>query len=115
MRLKAELWVQAYLRRCSVLNVSGYVLHRGDCDAGAIYIRINSLDGCNWFYGPAPSGVASGHHDRYWVKITGVTPLGDKEADEYVARQLEYDPDIWVVEIEDRDGRHYLGDALLEI
>ena len=60
MRIKSEIWVKAYLRRCQVQGLSAVVVRRGDEHAGAIYICVNRLDGTVKLYGPAPAGLEGG-------------------------------------------------------
>lgn len=112
MRLRSEIWVRAYLRRCAVSGVPAVVVRHGDDDAGAIYIRVNKLDGTSLVFGPAPAGWDGGDVDRQWVRLHGKAETEDRAADELIARQAEFDPDLWVVEIEDREGRHFLEEWL---
>ena len=45
--------------------------------------------------------------DRRWIELA----LGDEaEVDATVARQRSFDPDLWVIEVEDRQGRHLLDE-----
>lgn len=111
MRLKSEIWVRAYLRRCQAENVPAVIVRRGDEAAGAIFISVARLDGTVELYGPAPAGMSGSETDRQWVRCLGPVPVAQAEANRYLARQREYDPDLWIIEIEDRDGRHFLGDA----
>ena len=60
MRIKSEIWVKAYLRRCQVQGLSAVVVRRGDEHAGAIYICLNRLDGTVKLYGPAPADLEGG-------------------------------------------------------
>jgi hypothetical protein len=108
MRLKSEIWVRAYLRACGRAGASAVVARHGDDDAGAIFIKINRLDGTACLFGPAPAGFDRGLQDRQW--IAHLDALGTTEAavDAYLGRQAEFDPDLWVIEVEDREGRHYL-------
>jgi len=108
MRLRTEIWVRAYLRRCAGAGVPAVVVRHGDDDAGAIYIRVSRLDGTSLVFGPAPAGWDGGDADRQWVRLHGKSETDDATADELLARQADYDPDLWVVEIEDREGRHFL-------
>jgi hypothetical protein len=110
MRIKSEIWVRAYLRRCQAEGVPVVIVRRGDEDAGAIFICIDRLDGTVLLYGPAPTGLVESETDRLWVNCFGARPASTKEADNYLARQREFDPDLWIIEIEDRAGRHFLGD-----
>jgi hypothetical protein len=114
MRLKSEIWVKAYVRRCAVAGVSAYVVRHGDDDAGAIYLRINRLDGTSIVIGPAPAGLSNAVHDRQWTRRGSGSAMGDAEADRLLAREVSFDSDLWIIEIEDRDGRHFLDDLLVE-
>jgi hypothetical protein len=111
MRVKSEIWVRAYLRRCQAEGVPVVVARRGDEGAGAIFIRVDKLDGTVILYGPAPAGSRGTETERRWVSCFGARPVGESEASLYLARQREFDPDLWVIEIEDKAGRHFLGEA----
>lgn len=108
MRLKAGIWVMAYIRRCQVEGVPGFVVRRGDEDAGAILIRLNRLDGRSHLYAPAPAGFGDELGDRRFIARSPAGGLHDDEIDRMIAGALASDPDLWVVEIEDRAGRHFL-------
>lgn len=107
-RLKAEIWVKALLRRCAAANVPAAVLRRGDADSGAVLVKLNLLErGASVF--AAGWGADGG---RLWRRATGAEPAPEAEADAYIARALQRDPDLWVVEIEDRQGRHFLTEPV---
>ena len=65
MRIKSEIWVRAYLRRCQSEGVPVVIVRRGDEAAGAIFICVDRLDGTVALYGPAPAGLTE-------AKATGV-------------------------------------------
>lgn len=109
MRLKSEIWVKAYLRRCAVDGAAAVVVHRGDTDAGVIFIKITRLDGVADLYGPAPAGLVD-RLDREWVPVRTAAPEADVDA--LIRREIDMDRDIWVLEVEDRAGRHFLDDWL---
>ncbi|MGB6968331.1 MAG: DUF1491 family protein, partial [Methyloceanibacter sp.] len=113
MRVTSEIWVKAYLRYCQVEGAPAVVVRRGDEHAGAIYICINRLDGTVKLYGPAPAGLEMSAVERRWVNCLPASPAGESEAAGYLARQTSFDSDIWIVEVEDRAGRHFLGDAVV--
>ena len=113
MRLKSDIWVKAYVRTCASQGVSAMVVRHGDDDAGAIYIKIAHLNGRSALYGPAPSGFDEGQTDRKWTLHLDAAKTTDPEVEAHIARQAEFDPDLWVVEVEDRQGRHFL-DGWLE-
>lgn len=114
MRVKSEIWVRAYLRRCQAEGVPVVIVRRGDEAAGAIFIRIDRLDGTVSLYSPAPAGLSESEMERRWVSCFGSRSVGESEANLYLARQREFDPDLWIIEIEDKAGRHFLGDAAVE-
>lgn len=111
MRLKADIWVQAYIRICAAEGVTAVLVKRGDADAGAIFIKLNRLDGWAELFQPAPAGLEGTESDRRWVRATSA-PLAEAEIDALIARQRQYDSDLWVVEVEDAAGRHCLDDWL---
>ena len=112
MRLKSEIWVKAYLRRAAVAGTFGAVVRRGDSDAGAIMIRVSRLDGHCDLYGPAPAGLASDDGERRWTRLA--ENAADATVDQRLESEARLDPDVWVVEIEDREGRHHLEGWLSE-
>lgn len=114
MRLKSEIWVKAYIRRCSGSGAAAVVAQRGQSDGGAIFIKVNKLDGTVCLYGPAPAGLDAASSGRLWSRCLDSDSVGETEADAYLRRQMEFDPDIWIIEVEDRGGRHFLDDALSE-
>ena len=89
-------------------------MKRGDADAGAIYIKLARLDGTAEVFQPAPAGLSGLEGDRRWVRATGA-PMPEAEADQLIRREREFDSDLWIVEVEDRQGRHCLGDWLLPV
>lgn len=114
MRIKSEIWVRAYLRLCQAQAVPVVIVRRGDEAAGAIFICIDRLDGTVLLYGPAPAGLSGSETERRWVSCFGARAVGVVEVQDYLARQREFDPDLWIIEVEDKAGRHFLGDAAVE-
>ena len=111
MRVKSEVWVRAYLRRCQAQGVSVVIAQRGDESAGAIFIRIDRLDGTVSLFGPVPSGTAGSETDRRWMSCFEAHAVSAEEAESYLSRQRGFDPDLWIVDVEDKGGRHFLGDS----
>jgi hypothetical protein len=109
MRLKSAIWVAAYIRRCQIEGAYALVRRRGAEEAGAIFIKINRLDGTADLYGPAPQSADEAQPDRRFAVCVTQQPAADADIEAYLARQLGYDPDVWVVEVDDRAGRHFLG------
>ncbi|MGI9482324.1 MAG: DUF1491 family protein [Hyphomicrobiales bacterium] len=111
MRLKSSLWVSAYLRRAHQAGAFGAVVRHGDDDAGAVFIKIVAHSGEEKLFGPAPVYVLEPGEGRKWQRIS---PENGK-LDEFLERERSFDPDLWVVEIEDRDGRDFLHETELHI
>ncbi len=107
-RLKTGIWVQAQIRLCDAAMLPVAVLHRGDPDAGAVLVKLNRLDGTCVVFGQ----VASPGGGRAFDAATGPDPVPEADADAYVARQRRYDPDLWVLEVEDPSGEYRPEDAL---
>jgi hypothetical protein len=115
MRVKSELWVQAYIRRCQHEGASAMLVRRGDADAGAIYVKVLSSNRMAFLFGPAPAGLDEVREDRRWQPCLPEAEVGEADADAYLARQISFDPDIWIVEVENAAGRHFLDGWLREI
>jgi hypothetical protein len=110
MRLKSGLWVAAYLRRCQVEGVFGAVRRRGAEDAGAVFVRVSRLDGTSDLFGPAPQSAFEMAEiaARAFTPCLGRQAVSDAEVESYLARQIKFDPDLWIVEIEHPGGRNFL-------
>jgi hypothetical protein len=110
MRLKSGIWVQAYIRRCSIEGAFAVVRRRGADEAGAVFVRIDRLDGTSDLFGPAPQAVFDDAQpsDRIFTACLKVLPADNAAVEAYLASQLRFDPDIWIVEVEDRQGRNFL-------
>ena len=107
-RLKAEIWVKAHIRRCRVNDVEATLVRRGDDSAGAVLIKRNWLDGrCSVL-----TQARDADGEPMWLQATGAEPVSEAEANDYIDRQLNFDSDLWVLEIEDREGRHCLNEPV---
>ncbi len=116
MRLKSGIWVAAYLRRGQVEGAYGVVRRRGAEEAGAVFIIINRLDGTASLYGPAPQSAfdeAQPAERMFSAVLGGDAPVPEADIEARLTREIRYDPDVWIVEIEDRAGRHFLDRALV--
>jgi hypothetical protein len=116
MRLKSGIWVAAYVRRCHIEGAFAAVRRRGAEEAGAVYIKINRLDGTGFLYGPAPQAVFDDANpaDRIFTAIlSAAAPVPEADIEIRLVREIRYDPDIWIVEVEDRAGRNFLDDAVV--
>ena len=110
MRLKTGIWVAAYLRRRHVDGTFAVVRRRGAEEAGAVFVKISRLDGTADLYGPAPQSAFDEARpvERAFSPCLKTQPAPEADVEAYLARQLRFDPDLWIVEVEDRAGRHFL-------
>jgi len=109
MRLKSSIWVSAYLRRCQVEGADAVLRRRGAEEAGAIFIKVSRLDGTADLYGPAPqSAFDDTPQDRLFASLMKPSPSPEADVEAKIARELRFDPDLWLVEVEDRAGRYFL-------
>jgi hypothetical protein len=110
MRLKSGVWVSAYVRRCFVEGVFAVIRRRGADEAGAIFIKVNRLDDTADVYGPAPQSAFGDDAalDRAFSPAMKTMPAPDPEVEAYLVKQIRFDPDLWIIETEDRAGRHFL-------
>ena len=116
MRMKSSIWVSAYVRRCDIEGAFAAVRRRGAEEAGTIFIKLNGLDGTGTLYGPAPQAMfeESRPADRLFTALAGgESPAPDAVLEARLVKELKFDPDVWIVEVEDRRGRHFLDDALV--
>ncbi|MFD1705036.1 DUF1491 family protein [Methylopila henanensis] len=105
-RLTSEFWVAAHVRRCHLEGAYALVRRRGAAEAGAIFLIVDRLDGRNDFYVPAAQSEADDARARSFERVLeGVDGL---TVEERLARELRFDPDVWIVAIEDREGRAFL-------
>ncbi len=107
-RLAAGIWVGAYLRRLEMAGIPAYVARRGDDTAGAVIVKLATLDGQAVAFQRSFDLMTGA---RAWVILAQGAEAG---VDQALARQARFDPDLWVIEIEDRAGRTLLDEPGLD-
>lgn len=101
-RLAAGIWVAAYLRRLGLADIPAYVTRHGDDTAGSVMVKCATLDG------RASLWVREWDLEsdqRVWQQLSEAP---ERDIDARIARDAARDPDLWVIEIESRDGRTLL-------
>ena len=95
-RLKSSIQVKALIRRCDLAAMGVAVTVRGDPDAGAILVKLYGREAQATVLAQArrPDGTLG------WLRATGTAAVAESDADAYIARQRQRDPDLWVIEIE---------------
>lgn len=106
-RLRTDFWVAAYLRRCGVEGVDAVLRRRGAAEAGAVFVKLDHLDGRASLFGPAPQSLVEDREGgRLFVPLLrGVPPY---EVEDRMGREARFDPDYWLVEVDSREERHLL-------
>ena len=103
-RLKTTIWVAALIRRAQLSGASAFVARKGEPDSGAVIVKIALLNGTARVW----SSSYGREGQRRWMRATGADVVADADAEAYVARARSRDSDLWVIEIEDKDGRDFL-------
>jgi hypothetical protein len=106
--LRADIWVDALRRRAESGGAAAFIVRRGDRDAGAVLVKVSLLNGSARLYAPTRDMDGA----RCWMLPLGEDPVEETRCDAYIARRAEDDPDLWAVEIEDRDGRSFLTEPV---
>ncbi len=103
-QLTARFWVDAYLARLRFQDVPAFVVSHGDDTAGSVLVKLNTLDGQAAAF-TRNFDLMSG--ERVWTELTSGS---ETDVDASIAKQRGFDPDLWVIEVEDRMGRHLLDE-----
>jgi len=101
-RLTAGFWVAAYLTRLRLANIPAFVVRRGDDTAGAVMVKQSPLDGTARLFQRQFDPLAE---TRRWIEVAQGP---EAEVDARLQRERTRDPDLWVIEVEDRGGRTLL-------
>lgn len=108
-RMPTKVWVDALVRRVQVAGAAAFVLQRGDESRGDVLVKVSDLKGQARAYVPRTSMEG----ERIFVNLENQNVGPDEaEVDDYVRRTAGRDHDLWVIEIEDRDGRHFLTECV---
>lgn len=107
-RLTADFWVGAYLARLRGADIPVFIVARGDATAGAVLVKQSPLDGTATLHQRSFDPMSGA---REWM-VLAQGP--EAEVDAAITRQRGFDPDLWVIEVEDRAGRHLLGEPGLD-
>jgi hypothetical protein len=107
-RLKAGIFVRALIRRVEVAGASAYVVRKGSEEAGAVYLKLSRLNGTCTIL----EQVRQGEGDLAWMRPVG-EGIDEERAKAYFDKQIRFDPDLWIVEIEDREGRAFVDEPIV--
>lgn len=107
-RLRTDFWVAALRRRAESAGAYVAIARRGAEEAGAVFVIVDRRDGRCDLYGPAPQSVfdADRASERLFYPMLEAQPEADARA--RLERELRFDTDLWVIDIEDREGRAFV-------
>lgn len=112
-RLKAGLWVRGQIAICQSASIIAMIAHMGNEDAGAVLVKLNRFEAGCFVY----SRVTTLEGGTGWMQVAG-GPDGGRETefacDEYCRKQVAFDRDIWVLEIEDHKGQYTLDAPIVD-
>lgn len=103
-KLTTDFWVGAYLTRLRLHEIPAFVVFKGDRTAGSVLVKLNPLDGTASLY-QRSFDLMSG--ERAWVILA---EGAESDVDASLEKQRSFDPDLWVIEVEDKQGRHLLDE-----
>lgn len=109
MRLRSDIFVAALIRQAETQGAVAMLRRRGAAEAGAIFVKIDRLDGRAALLGPAPQSEELPRGvDRLFARLHKDEWIAPFEAEERIRREIAFDSDLWLVEIEDRNGRCFV-------
>lgn len=106
MLLNADLWVSALIRRVEMAGGFAYVTRRGDAAHGSVLVKVVNLRARSAYL------LREATHGDETVWIRPLQSDDETELNAYIDKQLRFDPDLWVIEIEDARGRHFLTEKV---
>ncbi len=111
-RLPTKVWVEALIRRAQTAGASGFVVQKGDASRGDILIKVADLQGSARAYVPRTNMQG----DRVFVDLVSQSVGPDEDSvNTYMEKAMSRDRDLWVIEIEDRQLRHFLTEPVEEV
>lgn len=110
-RLPAGLWIEAQLRQLTVQAIPYYIVNKGAYYSGTVLLKLNMLEnGCKIL-----TQIRDLNGQLGWFSALKEETVAEAEADAYIRRAVERDPDVWVIEIEDRQGQNpFAGKIITE-
>lgn len=108
LRLRTDFWVAALRRRAEAAGAYVSIARRGADEAGAVFVMVDRRDGRFDLYGPAPQSVFDGERPSDRLFSIVMEAGTDEEMRTRIEREVRFDTDLWLIDIEDRKGRAFL-------
>ncbi len=109
-RLPTDFLISAQIQIAAKQGIPIVVRRRGDNSSGVIVLKINRLDGTAHILTQVRY-----NDDLVWAPVSSTDPMIEAEADRYLEQQIAIDPDSWLIEIEDRQGRHWFPGRVVKL
>ena len=103
-RLRTNLWISAQIHLCDLAFIPAVVARRGDSDAGQVIVLRNFLNETFELFARTTDLNGS----PAWRRLSGPDPVNYEAVEKIIGREVEFDPDVWVLEVEDRDSKYKL-------
>ncbi len=107
MLLNSDIWVGALVRRVEQAGSFATIVRRGERQFGAVIVKVLNLRSRQAYV------LREAQQGEGTVWMRPVETLNEADLDAWIERQVRYDPDLWVVEIEDAEGRHFLTETVV--
>lgn len=108
--IKTRLWVQALIRQCDLKGIGAVIAKSGAPEAGAVYLLVTTSRTEGKIFAPAPGPTYDDDGKRNWHCPLGELPVALSDAQEYLERQRRFDPDIWIIDIDDPKGQIFANE-----
>ena len=108
-RIPTELWIKAHVKHCTTKGIPIFVIRRGDPHSGTVILKLNQLEAGNQVF----SQIRDENGNLGWLPQIDGRLMSENEANTLLERQIQRDPDLWIIEIEDRKGRHWVDGPLI--
>jgi len=106
MLLSTDIWAGALVRRVEQAGSFAFIARKGHMQFGAVLVKVLNLRTRDAYV----LREAQNGEDTVWMRP--VETVNEADIDTWIERQLRYDPDLWVIEIEDVEGRHFLTEKV---
>ena len=106
-RLSSNTWVTAYFQFLQVEGIPFYLIRKGNDTSGAILVKVvKTKYEVQLFH-----NILDHIGNSSWVIFS---EGNEKEIDEDINKQISFDNDVWVVEVEEKHGRSLLDEDYLK-
>ncbi|WP_262693496.1 DUF1491 family protein [Kordiimonas aquimaris] len=107
-RIKTSLWIEAHIRICFAADMPAFVVARGDSDRGGVLLKVDQFDAGITLY----EKTMDFDGNAVWRCL--YSGANTAEISEKIAKKRDFDPDLWVLEIEDMRQTYQPDAAILD-